>query len=130
MLNKLQTGLLPAYVVVLVGLIATANFGGHWLLGLVHRIPWGDKLGHFLLFGFLALLAQLAFRRSHSSATRCLVIMLVVATLVFIEELSQLFFVHRQFDFWDLGADMLGIVLFTYLSTLLVPVSQNQQTPV
>jgi VanZ family protein len=73
----------------------------------LYGFPGGDKLGHFVLMGTLALLADLAIRRRF---TRRLPLgSTVVAALVVIEELSQALFPERTFSGADLAASLLGI---------------------
>ena len=45
---------------------------------------------------------------------------LIVSVVVFIEELSQAFIPNRTLDISDLIADALGILLFTYISYLII----------
>jgi len=65
------TIVLILYVSLLGLLIVAADVG--WLrrhLLTLHRIPWGDKLGHFFLFGFLSFLANWNMRFGCSRMTR------------------------------------------------------------
>jgi VanZ family protein len=80
---------------------------------LVQSIPAGDKVGHFLLFGTLAFLANLAVARSGASLRWHLKISALVVVVVVAEELSQIFLPHRNFDSMDLVADLAGIILFS-----------------
>ena len=78
----------------------------------VNAIPFGDKLGHFVLFGVLSGLTIIALKG------RCLGIKaiqfplgaIIVFGIAITEELSQTFFIHRTFDLLDVVADILGIV--------------------
>ena len=88
---------------------------------LVAAIPYGDKLGHFFLFGLLTLFINLAFKfkatviggfKIHWAA-------LIVFTFVVLEEFSQYFIATRTFDLVDLLADLSGLVFFCILSTFL-----------
>ncbi len=80
---------------------------------MLQSIPAGDKLGHFLLFGTLAFLANLAVARSGVSLAWHLKITALVVVVVMAEELSQIFLPHRNFDSMDLVADLAGIILFS-----------------
>lgn len=64
-----------------------------------------DKLGHFVLYGLLALFASAYFGRTKRVAG-------ILAVLATIEEASQAWFPARTFDLWDLAATLAGIVLF------------------
>lgn len=90
---------------------------------LVKAIPYGDKVGHIFLFGFLTLglntatrFKTIGIRRLRIFAGTALVSLFVVA-----EELSQQFFSSRSFDLNDLFADAIGIIIFSLISLLLRP---------
>ena len=104
----------------------------------VGYIPHGDKICHALLYGMMAFLLNygLGFRRvrlpTHLQLLHGIkafssfrykgalanasymgsVIVLAFATL---EECSQYYIPSRTFDLWDLGADFVGVVLFSFL---------------
>ena len=88
---------------------------------LVARIPYGDKLGHFCLFGCLTLAANLLlkFRRVNFSNVTIYTGTVLVFLFVLIEEFSQHFIPNRTLDGVDLIADILGIMLFNFLTILL-----------
>ena len=88
----------------------------------VKVLPLGDKLGHFVLFGLLALGANLALKHMGIRWGRWLVPAgaLVVFVLAAAEELSQMFVSGRTCDITDLLADMAGIVVFTMAGLFLV----------
>ena len=100
----------------LLGLLIVAADAG-WLrkhLLLLHRMPWGDKAGHFLLFGILSFLANWIicfgeFRRGRLHLSK---VSAALIALVFVEELTQLCFRSRTFDVLDIVAGALGIWLF------------------
>ena len=83
-----------------------------------HSVPHGDKIGHFLLFGLLALLLNIAlrfkvvdlsFRRFHLGS-------ILVFSLAILEEFSQLAFDTRTFDLFDMLFDLFGIGLLSSIS--------------
>ncbi|WDD99404.1 VanZ family protein [Thalassomonas actiniarum] len=84
---------------------------------LVRSLPYGDKLGHLVLYGTLSQLTVIAFNH------KCLMVKgyplplgaLLVLSLALIEEMSQLFLVNRTFDFADISADIAGIIIFTMM---------------
>lgn len=102
-----------AYTALLVAIVFAADVG--WLprfVETVHDLPYGDKALHFLLFGGLALVANLAFAsRGRRSLARAIVIgsilVLIVAT---VEEYSNRFVARRDWSLGDLTANYLGVV--------------------
>jgi VanZ family protein len=95
--------------------------------------PYGDKAGHFILYGILTLLVDLALFRSRpdpsaaastrlrQSARRLILSRkwlvftsgLVLAVLIGLEEFSQQFFADRTFSLRDLAASYLGVIFFS-----------------
>lgn len=101
------------------GVILLADLGMLGILGVVNRIPYGDKIGHFLLYGLLTLLIDLALFRSHPDLRPNLIairVALVLALLIGLEEYSQLFFANRSFDLIDLFFSYLGVVFFSWVA--------------
>lgn len=92
-----------------------------FVFDLVRVIPYGDKLGHISLFGLLTLIINIAlnFRKVKSKIYNQYLGTLLIAIIVLLEEISQHFIIHRTFDLMDLIADAIGILLFTYLTSLL-----------
>lgn len=84
----------------------------------VASIPYGDKLGHFCLFGFLTLGANFAFKlKSYKLLSFNVYIgSIAVLLLVLIEELSQYFIPSRTLDATDLLADILGVITFSLIT--------------
>ncbi|WP_245568344.1 VanZ family protein [Ferrimonas futtsuensis] len=111
----------------LIGLIAwviyLANTGQSSIFfSLVRQLPYGDKLGHFTLFGLVTLGLNLM---SGGRGWRCGPLKVYWgATLVFVvaalEEFSQAWFPNRTLDSTDLMADVLGILVFSLLSRVLL----------
>lgn len=103
---------LLAFSMFLAGLVILADSGrGGWLFALAGRIPAGDKLGHFLLFGTLSCLLNghwrgRTLRLFGGTALSGSTLIMAVVTL---EECSQVFFRSRTFDLLDLAADAVGI---------------------
>jgi len=95
---------------------ADYNFAFH----LVGQVPYGDKICHALLYGVMAFLLNygLGFRKISLIGVMAItpymgsIIVLIFATL---EEFSQYYIPSRTFDLWDLGADFIGVVLFSIL---------------
>lgn len=103
---------LVAFVAFLVALVALADSGhGQQFFQLARKIPAGDKVGHFLLFGTLSFLVNLILRAAEIRFWRITLLKgsAMVMSIVTVEEISQLFFASRSFDLGDLAADLLGI---------------------
>lgn len=121
-MNKLAIAIALGFFVFILWVIYLANTGGSSLFfNLVGAIPYGDKLGHFCLFGILTFLFNLASHCKSFSIGRFRVYYgtAVVTIFVLAEEVSQGFIPSRTFDVMDLTADALGILgftCFTYLS--------------
>ena len=87
------------------------------LLGPLHFIydfPYGDKAGHFILYGLLNFFITLASIRSllrFDPKRVTLSIGLILALLIGAEEYSQKFFANRTFDLIDLLASYIGLVV-------------------
>jgi VanZ family protein len=85
---------------------------------LVKITPYGDKIGHFLLFGLLALGTNIVFKLRgirHGNIT-ILYGAIVIFCVVVIEELSQKFIPGRTFDLIDIIASLAGIIVFSLIS--------------
>ena len=121
-LKKLILFVAIAFFSFIVWIIYLANTGQNSIFfEFVDILPYGDKLGHFFLFGFLSLAANFAFKlKTFSLFSRDIYIgSIIVFSFALIEELSQYFFPNRTLDIIDLIADILGILMFTLLTKLL-----------
>ncbi len=103
--------------VVIVGIIVLADTRHLGFLGRLYDFPYGDKVGHFLLFGLLSLLVNLAalerWRKSEAWHV-VLGVSLLMAMLIGLEEFSQRFVPARTSSIWDLTASYLGVALFAW----------------
>ncbi|GAK55232.1 hypothetical protein U27_02064 [Candidatus Vecturithrix granuli] len=93
-----------------------------WGKHLPSRLPYDDKIAHFLMMGMLALLANLslhisAFKIPRMNILKGSVFVLTFATL---EEGSQLFFSARTFSWGDLMASYLGVICADVLLRYLI----------
>ena len=116
-LNMKWITILFALFIVLI--IVLADNGRLGILKVVNQIPYGDKAGHFILYGILTLLIDLTLFRSFpfQSPRRVTVISgLMLALLIGIEEFSQQFFASRTVSFQDLFAGYLGVIFFSWLA--------------
>lgn len=108
-LSHICTG---AILSLIIWAITQANSGSHnavfkWIAAL----PYGDKIGHFLLFGSLAFFLSLALKRASFRLFRNRVYWGCALVLGFAltEEASQHFLPTRTLDIWDFAADTAGI---------------------
>jgi VanZ family protein len=103
-------------------IIYLANTGQHSVFfELVARIPYGDKLGHFCLFGVLTLAANFTFKLKSFQWLSVKVYLgsICVCIFVVIEEFSQFFINTRTLDAVDLSADFIGILFFNIVTKYL-----------
>lgn len=77
----------------------------------LYDFPNGDKLGHFVLYGILSLLLNLAFTaRPGVNLPRTLwTVSLILSILIGLEEWSQSLFSSRTMDIVDLLASYAGV---------------------
>ena len=112
--------LLFALFILLIIVLADAGMLARYV-GFVYEIPWGDKAGHFILYGILALLLDLAlFHARPTQSPKRLAVQcgLILALLIGIEEFSQRFFADRTFDLIDLTFSYLGVFSFSVLAVV------------
>src|SRR5262245_50474998 len=89
------------YVLILAGIILVADRKSTaYLLDFIRWVPYGDKVGHFVLMGILSYWVNvlLQLRTIGFGKVRYLLGSIIVLGLVTIEEFSQLFFPGRTFD--------------------------------
>ena len=108
------------FFVFVIAVIVLADHGSlpHSIRAL-YDFPNGDKVGHFILFGFLTFFLTRAFLSSFPSKPRgwvALSIGLILALFIALEEWSQQLFPTRTFDLLDLLASYVGIVAFAILA--------------
>lgn len=107
------------FTLFIVLIILLADLGKLGILRIVNQIPFGDKIGHFALYGILTLLLDSTFIRSLPNRSPKLIIFLAGLTLVLIiglEEYSQQFFAERTFDLVDLSFSYLGVGFFSRMA--------------
>ena len=120
-MQKLFIVFFSIFFVFILWVIYLANTGQHnGLFKLTTAIPYGDKIGHFFLFGLLAFLANLSVKCRCFSFGKFSVYWgsFIVLVFVSVEELSQHFLPTRTLDIYDYGADIIGISCATFLSWL------------
>jgi polysaccharide biosynthesis protein VpsQ len=110
--------ILFAIFIVLIIVLADAGVLSHYL-GFLYYFPFGDKVGHFILYGILTLLIDLTLFRSLPLQSRQLIAVkcgLILALLIGLEEFSQQYFANRSFDLVDLTFSYLGLVSFSWVA--------------
>jgi len=103
----------------IVAIIVLADKGMLSVLGVIMDIPYADKAGHFILYGILTLLVDLALFRSLPHLSRRLVALrsaLILILVIGLEEFSQQYFPNRTFDLVDLTFSYLGVVFFSWVA--------------
>ena len=102
------------FTVFIIAIIILADRGQLGPLHFIYDIPYGDKVGHFVLFGLLNLFQTSAFLKALPDRRPKLVAIrvgLILALLVGAEEFSQKYFATRTFDLLDLSASYLGLIV-------------------
>jgi VanZ family protein len=103
----------------IITIIILADLGDLGPLHAIYDVPFGDKLGHFILYGILALLVDLSLFQSfpgNDPRRVALLSGLGLALLIGLEEFSQKLFATRNFDLLDLTAGYLGVIFFSWLA--------------
>jgi VanZ family protein len=104
------------FTLFIVLIIFLADLGKLGILRIVNQIPFGDKIGHFVLYGILTLLLDSTFILSLPNRSPKLIVVLTGLILVLIiglEEYSQQYFSERTFDLVDLTFSYLGVGFFS-----------------
>ncbi|MEO0897851.1 MAG: VanZ family protein [Bacteroidota bacterium] len=112
------------YILLLLLILVLVDTGNHkQIYWLVKKIPFGDKIGHFLLMGTLSFFVNMALNlRSFHLWGRDILLGTSLLFLIFtLEELSQGFLPHRTLSVQDWIANTLGIVLAGMLAKRLYP---------
>lgn len=112
---------LPFIYILLIFLLifsADTNAFPSWL-SWYRKIPFGDKIGHFLLFGIFSLSLNYICKFKQMSLFTAKLFFGSVFTFVFItiEEFSQIFFSSRTFSMLDLTANYFGILILGELTS-------------
>jgi polysaccharide biosynthesis protein VpsQ len=113
---KWLTAFFAAFIILIIVLADRDQLG---ILKVINRIPFGDKAGHFVLYGIMTLLLDLTFLQERFQLSRNLLVLrigLIFALLIGLEELSQQYFPSRTFDLVDLTFSYLGVIFFSWLA--------------
>jgi VanZ family protein len=104
-----------ALFIILVIALADTGILAHYV-GFIYDFPYGDKAGHFILYGILTLLINLALFRAYPDQSRIGLAVkcgLTLALLIGLEEFSQRYFSSRTSDLVDLTFNYLGVAFFS-----------------
>jgi VanZ family protein len=107
------------FIVFIIVVIVFANNGKLGSLHFIYDFPNGDKAGHFILFGILAFLLDLTVFQALPYADRkrvAVMIGLILALLIGLEEFSQKFIPERTCSLFDLLASCVGVFFFSWLA--------------
>ncbi len=116
-----------AYGLGIVAIVVLADTQHLGFLGRLYDFPYGDKLGHFLVFGLLSLLVNMAtLERWPGNTAVVLRTNLALAVVIGLEELSQRWFPARTSSAWDLMASYLGVAMFACMA---VQISRRRKLP-
>lgn len=117
MTSKVKIIIAAAFFLFICWIIFEANMNRDLaILSWVKLIPNGDKIGHFILYGCLAFLANLAFAYRFVKYRVLQIGGILVLTFAIGEEFTQIWISNRTFDYVDILFDVLGICGFTMLS--------------
>ncbi len=129
MYNKLQEFLNTKNIIALfyIGFITILLFASDvgylnksrgWL---AENVFYYDKVGHFVLIGFLAFILNILFKKRNAKSFNPALLIGSYLTFAFstIEEFSQIFIESRSFNVYDLMANYLGIAFFSLLFFLI-----------
>lgn len=121
-MRKLTIVVAVGFFLFILWILYMANTNQHTVFfDIVRSVPYGDKVGHFMLFGLLTLATNLASKLKVLNIYKFSIYWgtALVITFVVIEELSQYFIPTRTLDVVDFIANVAGIVTFTALSHIL-----------
>jgi VanZ family protein len=107
------------FILFIIAIVILANAGQMPdAIAALYNFRYGDKIGHFLLMGFLNFLVVLSFTQRQEANLRrtSIICSSIVAVLVTLEEGSQLFFATRTASWGDLLSSYAGIILFGCLA--------------
>lgn len=116
-----------AFGVMIIAIIVLADRGQLGFLGRLYDFPNGDKVGHFVLFGLLTLLVNLAVFERWPERNRLALALrasVILAVLIGMEEYSQRWFRTRHSSWTDLMASYLGVIVFAWLA---IKIDQRRQ---
>ena len=96
-----------------------ADVGGQNIFfDVLHMIPFGDKVGHVLLFGGLTLAVNLALKGARFVwfGHRLYWGSCLVLVFAFLEEITQVYVQNRSLDWLDGVCDLIGVWVFSLIT--------------
>ena len=109
------------FAIFIIAIVILADSGHLGLLGAVYRFPYGDKVGHFVLFGILNFLVTVT--RLYSlppervdASDEAISTGSILGILVALEEFSQRWFHSRSANVFDLLASLAGMLIGGWLA--------------
>ena len=108
-----MTRLVLLYALLLLAVVWAADTGHLPIFAeRIHRLPYVDKVVHFLMFGLLALGVNLSLAERHSwSLVRTIVTGgIFVAIVASLDETSNLVVTNRNWSLGDLAANYAGVL--------------------
>jgi VanZ family protein len=118
---KIIAAAFAAFLLIVIILADTGRLG---FLGFIYAFPFGDKAGHFILYGILSFLLNLTIIRSRPILTSKWVavpVTLILALAIELDEWSQNFFPGRTPSWVDLMFSYLGVLGGAWLAWRLAP---------
>lgn len=105
-------------LVVAIAIVDADTGSSNFVFDALRPIRYGDKYGHFVLYGLMAFLLHIALRGAMWRWWRLAVPVAAVLVLAFgiAEEISQLYNPLRTFDLIDIASNFAGVILFTLLA--------------
>jgi len=83
-------------------------------------IPHADKIGHFVLYGFQALSLSMYFRKYFFKNPNTIVFTICFIIGLVIEYLQPVLTNNRVFDFFDILANLTGVLISLIILKLLI----------
>jgi len=123
-MQKIITATAIVFFLFVLWIIYLADTGGqNMFFDFIRSFPYGDKVGHFCLFGTLTFGAILAskFKTFNIAKLNVYYAVALVSLFILSEEISQAFIPSRTFDLVDLAADTLGILAAIALANMAKP---------
>lgn len=115
---KLTVFLTALFALFIGWIVYKADTGqGSVFFNLVRTIPFGDKIGHFFLYGVLGFGTTIVFQLRGIRIGKITVPYgaIIIAVIAVVEELSQKLLSSRTYDIYDMIASLVGIILFSMI---------------
>jgi len=114
--NKLRILLPLVFFIFISFIIFLADTADHnFAFRLLGDVPYGDKIGHVVLYGVMALLLNygLKFKSYKLLGFNMQLGAIIVFVFAVIEEGTQYYIPSRTFDLYDIFGDFIGVILFS-----------------